>query len=172
MATKTLILTLLLVVGGFLLIRTAIAQKKKPVSELKGEKRMTEKIVKSEEEWKKVLTPEEFYVVRQKGTERAFTGRYWDNHESGDYLCIACGQELFSSETKYESGSGWPSFWTPLAAERVAEHVDDALFMRRVEVVCSRCDAHLGHVFEDGPEPTGLRYCINSVSMKFVKKQK
>ena len=131
---------------------------------------MTSKIQKSDAEWKQSLTPEQYHVTREKGTERAFTGEYWNEHREGTYRCVACGQELFESDTKFESGTGWPSFTEPAAPDAVREEADNGLFMRRTEVLCSRCDAHLGHVFDDGPQPTGDRYCMNSVSLKLDRK--
>ena len=133
---------------------------------------VSDKVVKTEEEWKKELTPQQYEVLRRQGTERAFTGRLWDNHEKGVYRCAACGNDLFTSETKFDSGTGWPSFHAPVARENVETEQDNSLFMSRTEVHCSRCGGHLGHVFDDGPRPTGLRYCINSVSLDFEKTDK
>lgn len=133
---------------------------------------MSDTIRKSDNEWRQQLSPEQYRILREKGTERAFTGAYVNLKEPGNYLCAGCGAELFSSDTKYDSGSGWPSFWAPVAETKVATEEDRSFGMRRTEVHCARCGGHLGHVFDDGPNPTGQRYCINSASLKFEKKAK
>ncbi len=136
-----------------------------------GKLEMKDKIIKSDEEWKKILTPQQFNVARKQGTELAFTGKYHDCHEDGIYKCVCCDIDLFDSKTKFESGTGWQSFYEPVAEENVKTRTDKSHFMIRTEALCALCDAHLGHIFDDGPPPTGERYCMNSASLKFVKRE-
>lgn len=159
------------VVIFFLLLTNCSAQQSNETTESKKGKSMPDKVVKSEKDWKEILTPEQYQVLREKGTERPYTGKYWDNKEEGTYKCAACGEILFESDTKFDSGCGWPSFYAPESQSKVATQDDYSHGMNRTEVLCSKCGGHLGHVFDDGPNPTGLRYCINSASLNFEKKE-
>ena len=173
--TGIAILFLLLIAAGAAMLRmtpgTAATHAAAPIkvfSAEQGKYVMSDQVVKSKEEWKKILSPEQYHVLREQGTEIAFTGKYWNNHAKGIYRCAACGLPLFSSDTKFESGTGWPSFWAPIAENHVRKATDESFGMERDEVQCARCGGHLGHVFDDGPAPTGLRYCLDSVSLQFV----
>jgi peptide-methionine (R)-S-oxide reductase len=163
----------LFVLGALFLVLVGLAVVNRLASGNVPERRgvpMSGRVEKSDAEWRAVLTDEQFRVTRQKGTERAFTGPYWNTKDDGIFQCVCCGQALFDAKTKYDSGTGWPSFWQPIDADRVNLVADNGWFMRRTEVTCSRCDAHLGHVFSDGPPPTGQRYCMNSAALKLVKR--
>ena len=167
MKSKAL-LTLLLLAGSLACDSAAPAAAAEKKGNTVNAANSTEKVVKTDEEWKKILTPEQYQVLRKQGTERAFTGEYHDHKGKGTYVCAGCGLPLFSSATKYDSGTGWPSFWQPIDPKAVGTEEDRSFFSVRTEVHCARCGGHLGHVFTDGPRPTGLRYCMNSVSLKFV----